>query len=113
MYYIYFVKNDLCVAWNSIYKFNPVTIKLNYYCNFYKMYKNKNNIQECINEIYNFYYIDEKYKYFSFLDFLICKDKLPQKSFYTSLGLVANPLKKIKTLFLKCINKLPINNSSY
>lgn len=106
MYYIYFVKNDLCIAWNGIYKFNPVTSQLNYYCNFYKMYKNKNDIQKYINEIYNFYYIDEKYKYFSLLDFLKCKKKLPQKNFYTSLGLVSNPLKNIKSLFLKCINKL-------
>ena len=39
MYQIYFTQNDLCIAWNGIYKFNEMTYKYNYYCSFYKMYK--------------------------------------------------------------------------
>ena len=92
MYIIYFTQNGLCIGWNGIYKFNEMTKKYNYYCSFYKMYKNKYYIKRCINEIYNFNYLDEKYTNFTWIDFLKCRKELPRINFYSSMSSGIIPL---------------------
>lgn len=116
MYYIYFIKNNLCFAWNGVYQYNEMANKLTYYCSFYKIYKKKTEIRKWINKTYNFNYIDKTYLSFSLFDLLKLKKKLPQEKFFSKLKNKLPPVNfkmhlntiffstfnSIKSLFFKC-----------
>ena len=83
MYYLYFLKNDLCAKWNGVYRCKGE--ELIYYSSYYDLYKRKEEIRKWINDLYGFYYMDEEYVEFSYIELLKNKKRLPSMNFYMSM----------------------------